>query len=353
MFILKMKDLNAMHPDAGICTSSKLGSMSSDLIVIAPGSTSINFVIMYAMHPFHGGMNFKVHCVQMGLTGPNGEDLGTIPNQPLIDIVIPQITVGSTVEKISSFLQKFIMVECGLHYQYESHCSLAEEYSDINRWASLFSNVSKVVKIDLNTLDEKLSMRIYLMKMTQSLIENKTAARDNVKSGYFDSGSRSEDGSAQSEVLDFRSNRSVLNPSPMHNDSIPPPNYSGQFKISNADSDIEYPTVESVASRKPLVDVPGLVLSSMPRAVAVCSGFGTDLSKYPNLRRENPTSRVHTATGGADPRRLDWNLNDGERDKSKRSAAKTTPSIPTPSPLKSVSACRSFVPPPPVPSAAW
>ena len=173
MFTIKMADMYA--PTQGESNYNKLGSMTSDLIVIIPGSRSISFAVTYVILPLLDGVHYKIHCVQLGLTGPKGEFMGKIPHQSMIDVIIPRVNEGSTLQNIISFLQKLIMVECGLHYQYESHASQCGEYIDVNKWISIFSNVSRLVPVHVHQLDATLERRRQLMKMTEHLIENKAA----------------------------------------------------------------------------------------------------------------------------------------------------------------------------------
>lgn len=131
---------------------------SSDLIDTSP---TIRFFLSYAPFPLYGRLEFKVYCRQIGEDGKKAKDL------PLIEIIIPNITEGPTVEQFSSFLQKFIMVECGLWFQYESHSCPGEDYVDINKWGALFTNFPNLISVHLQYLDEALGKKKIILSHTQ------------------------------------------------------------------------------------------------------------------------------------------------------------------------------------------
>lgn len=180
LFTITMTDTYASTK--GDSHHNRFGSMTSDLIVIYPGSRSITFAVTYVILPSFDGMNYKIHCLQLGLTGRRGEMIGKIPHQPMIDIVFPGINKGSTLQNIILFLQKLILVECGLHYQCESHSSQCNEYTDINSWLSIFSNVSRLVPVYIQNLDSTIERRKSMMGITQKLIDDKPRGVSNGES---------------------------------------------------------------------------------------------------------------------------------------------------------------------------
>jgi hypothetical protein len=147
--------LCAVHaPISGVPNNHSLRVRSHGLVAVSPEVSSISFAISYVPLPLYARFHFKVHCMQIGQTG-----LGKILNQPLIDIIIPDIVNGSTIDHIASFLQKLIMVDCGLWYQYESHVNSCESCIDINKWASIFTNFSRVEQVHVQQLDNILAIR--------------------------------------------------------------------------------------------------------------------------------------------------------------------------------------------------
>lgn len=290
MFVIKLTDMYAPSSTSDGSNFNKLGSMASDLIVITPGSTSINFFVTYVMYPFLNGVNYKVNCVQFGLTGPKGEDMGKIPNQPMIDVVIPNLHIGSTIEKISSFLQKLIMVECGLHYQYDSHQILSDEYSDISRWTSIYSNVTKLISIHVHSLDEKLERRRNLMRMTQCLIGDTSTVYTGAPKAY----PYPYPGTPADASLNFRGIRAQMD-SPQQNHAT------------------------GTGSLAPVVTSP--------------FEYGDDWGRcvYPN--RGTVLNDGGSGNGNTIPRDAGSNGDDGAYARHERG--------------------RNFVPPPPVPSPAW
>lgn len=302
MFVIKLTDMYASSSCQSGGNINKLGSMSSDLIVIAPGSTSINFFVTYVVSPFHGGVNYKVHCVQLGLIGPRGEDMGKIPNQHMIDIVIPQLHIGSTIEKISSFLQKLIMVECGLHYQYDGHHALGDAYVDISRWASVYSNVSKLITIHIQSLDDMLERRRKLMRMTQCFIANSPIDNDGSQTTH---------------------------PSPYAGSSC-------DFRVDFRNTAVNLALAARSSNLGPEV----------PMAMTSYSGHGDDRGRCVHPFRETLLSDGGCDSGNKISRDSSRNGNDFVRLNHRHGSAQSHPVPPE-------AVGHEFVPPPPVPSSAW
>jgi hypothetical protein len=142
MLIVTMRGVHASTSE-----HSEGKSKSSDLIVVGQ---RIRFFIVYVPFPLFGRLDFKVYCRQIGDDGRKLEGL------PLLDMIMPDILQGSTINHISSFLSKFIMVESGLWFQYEKHSFPCEDYIELNKWGSLFSNFPRMVSIHVSSLDEDL-----------------------------------------------------------------------------------------------------------------------------------------------------------------------------------------------------
>ena len=147
--------LSAVHaPISGVSNDHSLSIRSFGLVAVNPAVSSISFAVSYVPLPVFSRLNFKVYCMQIGHTG-----FGKILNQPLIDVIIPDITEGCTIDHIASFLQKLVMVDCGLWYQYESHASPYADCCDINKWASVFTNFARLEQVHVQQLDNILATR--------------------------------------------------------------------------------------------------------------------------------------------------------------------------------------------------
>ena len=147
--------LSAVYgPIPGASNDHSAGVKSFGLVAVNPAVSSISFAVSYVPLPLFARLNFKVYCMQIGNTG-----FGKILNQPLIDSIIPDITDGCTIEHIASFLQKLVMVDCGLWYQYESHASPYADCCDINKWASVFTNFARLEQVHVQQLDNILTIR--------------------------------------------------------------------------------------------------------------------------------------------------------------------------------------------------
>jgi hypothetical protein len=135
----------------------------SSLISTVNGTTRIKFVVSYVPYMTDGGFKFKALSRQIG---ENGQRL---PGGPLIDLVIGDIFSGRTVDRVTSFFQKLILVECGLWYKYQNHSGVNDDSVDIKKWVSWFSDVSRVVPLSVSQLDSIISSTIQIPESTSQL----------------------------------------------------------------------------------------------------------------------------------------------------------------------------------------
>ena len=128
----------------------------SDLIEADQSAPNLSFVISYAAHPSDAGFSFNVYCRQIQWV--EGGGVG-IPSKPLIDMIMPDILNGSSMDHVTNFLIKFIDAECKLGYVYASHTCLQECFINLYKWASLFTNYSRLISIREQQLDDILNAR--------------------------------------------------------------------------------------------------------------------------------------------------------------------------------------------------
>jgi hypothetical protein len=119
-------------------------------LIAESGLPVLNFAISYSAHPSVEQFGFKIFCRQIG----GGVAL---PHTPLIDVLIPDIVSGSSIVQISDFLHKFINMEFRTCYVYESHSN--PTCVNIRKWASLFTNFSRLISISVQQLDDVLNAR--------------------------------------------------------------------------------------------------------------------------------------------------------------------------------------------------
>ena len=141
---------------APIRPSPRAHFRSSELIEVDQSAPNLSFVISYEAHPSDAGFSFNVYCRQ--LQWVEGEGVG-IPSKPLIDMVMPDILKGSAMDHVIGFILKLIDVECNLSYVYASHTSMQECFIDLFKWASLFTNYSRLVSIREQQMDDILDVR--------------------------------------------------------------------------------------------------------------------------------------------------------------------------------------------------
>jgi hypothetical protein len=119
----------------------------SDLLMIDQGTTRIKFVVSYVPYLTEGGFKFKALSRQIG------EDGLKLPGGALIDFVIGDIFTGKTMDHVTALFQKLILVECGLWYKYQTHSGVNDDSIDIKKWISWFSDVSRIVPLNVSSLD--------------------------------------------------------------------------------------------------------------------------------------------------------------------------------------------------------
>jgi hypothetical protein len=128
----------------------------SDLLLIDNGTPRIKFVVSYVPYLTEGGFKFKALTRQIGENGLK------LPGGPLIDFVIGDIFTGKTMDHVTSFFQKLILVECGLWYKYQTHSGVNDDSIDIKKWASWFSDVSRIVPLNVSSLDSVIAATIQI-----------------------------------------------------------------------------------------------------------------------------------------------------------------------------------------------
>jgi hypothetical protein len=154
MFVITLKQAPATQFER-----SKINFKSSDLIATDQTAPDLSFVISYEAHPSADVFSFSVYCRQIQWIG--GEGVG-IPSKPLIDMIMPDILKKmNATDHVTSFLLKFIRVECHLCYVYASHCGLNEGFINLFKWASLFTNFSRLISIREQQLDDALNARLF------------------------------------------------------------------------------------------------------------------------------------------------------------------------------------------------
>lgn len=126
----------------------------SDLLTIDQDTTRIKFVVSYVPYLTEGGLKFKALSRQIGENGL------TLPGGVLIDLVIGDIFTGKTMDHVTAFFQKLILVECGLWYKYQMHSGVNDDSIDINKWISWFSDVSRIVPLNVSSLDAIISKTV-------------------------------------------------------------------------------------------------------------------------------------------------------------------------------------------------
>ncbi len=126
----------------------------SSLIEVDSRMQDLRFVISYSAHPTIEKVGFNIYCRQIGENGLE------IVDRPLIDMIVPDIVSGPSLDHIKSFLQKLISVECKIWYVYASHDGPRGDLVNISKWGSLFSNFSVLITIHMEQLDNALNERI-------------------------------------------------------------------------------------------------------------------------------------------------------------------------------------------------
>jgi hypothetical protein len=132
----------------------------SDLLMIDPDTTRIKFVVSYVPYLTEGGLKFKALSRQIGENGL------TLPGGVLIDLVIGDIFTGKTMDHVTAFFQKLILVECGLWYKYQIHSGVNDDSIDIKKWISWFSDVSRIVPLNVSSLDAIISKTVRIPVIT-------------------------------------------------------------------------------------------------------------------------------------------------------------------------------------------
>lgn len=120
----------------------------SDLIVFDPRTSRLRFVVFYV--PYPGDVfKFKIICRQVGVDGKK------IPGTAMIDFVVNDIFNEElkTIEHISLFFRKLILVECGVWYKYQDHIMLNDDSVNIAKWISWFNDITRVASFSSEGLD--------------------------------------------------------------------------------------------------------------------------------------------------------------------------------------------------------
>lgn len=120
---------------------------SSSLIVFNPLTPRLRFLVVYAPHFTADGFKFKLISRQIGVDGQK------IAGTSLIDFVIDDISTGDTITHVASFFKKLILMECGLQYSYQNCSMVSDDSIKIAKWASWFSDVTKIIPFNSRCLD--------------------------------------------------------------------------------------------------------------------------------------------------------------------------------------------------------
>ena len=133
---------------------------SNALVTIDPIASRLRFFVEYVPYLPEDGSNspfmFKAYSRQIGVDGK------IIPGGPLIDMLVDDIFIGNTIDRVTSFFQKVILVECGLWYKYQDHLVVNDDSVDITKWVSWFQGFSRVVSLSVRNLDTVIANTIHI-----------------------------------------------------------------------------------------------------------------------------------------------------------------------------------------------
>lgn len=122
--------------------------VSGNMITVDKRTVRIRFVVSYTPVISKDGMlGFSIYGRQIG------EDGLKLPNSPLFDITICDVFNGKTIDHITVFFQKFILVDCGLWYQYQDHRGVNDDSVNITKWVSWFEDYSQIIPLNVQYLD--------------------------------------------------------------------------------------------------------------------------------------------------------------------------------------------------------
>jgi hypothetical protein len=139
MFIVSLVPLPCapMHP---VCNPNPL-------IQVDIQTRRLRFFVIYVPFFTDSGFRFKALARQMG------EDGKKIEGGRMIDFVVSDIFTGKTIDRISSFFEKWILVDSGLGYTYQGHVNVNEDSINIAKWVSWFDDIKEIVQLNSTGLD--------------------------------------------------------------------------------------------------------------------------------------------------------------------------------------------------------
>ena len=139
MFIVSLVPLPGapMHP---VCNPNPL-------IRVDTQTRRLRFFVIYVPCFTGSGFNFKVLSRQIGENGHKME------GGKMIDFVVNDFFTGRTIDNISCFFEKWILVDSGLRYTYQGHVNVNEDSVNIAKWLSWFDDVKEIVPLNSMGLD--------------------------------------------------------------------------------------------------------------------------------------------------------------------------------------------------------